>query len=152
MRITHVVNQISDAARQFLDIEAGVDFSESEYEDDDREDDRRSSFFAILASASSDLCFNDSAYFIDDEDVDEPDPHATQTTLTWSQWDDGQTNDLFESILARAQNYRKHRPRIPLDETNGVGEIFRLPTTQDWPLWRIPCRVCLLTLYFDCQG
>lgn len=150
--LTSLAQQIPRGVRRFLDLEAGVD------DDDDSvgggsEDDE----FSPLIIPQ--IIFHGTKIYVDDFINNDKDPAelneaSTQQQLSWTQLPDREDGfgQLLTEILERSLNSggRNLALREATEHPNQAFAQVRMPPTfDDFPLWRVACRVRLLNSFRD---
>ena len=140
------MHRLPPSVRRFLDLEAGVDDDEERNHDDEEEEEEEEAlrsapfFFTACIQKLIDYITDN---FIDDHSRPSRDqpvrPHRTWNSLLNHDDDD----EIFGDLLKRAQE--RSRTRLPaiasLIENEERDAIRARPSADDYPLWRVKCRV-----------
>jgi hypothetical protein len=108
------------------------------------------------------IIFHGTKIYVDDfinndKDPAELDEASTQQQLSWKQLPDREDGfgRLLTEILERSLNSGgrnlalREATEHPDDITTSLVQVGRSPTSRDFPLWRVACRVRLLNSFND---
>jgi hypothetical protein len=138
MKIAH------DSVNPFLDLEATVGDEEEEEEEEEEENDGASAGVKDYKCPS--LQWHLLGGFIDDEPIK---PHYVPLRQMDNTLDQDDRHDLVASLAERytsgsktipQENDRNERPLDPV-LVSTIENITRLPTDDDYPFWRVRCKV-----------
>ena len=131
---------------QFFDLEATVGDRDEEEDESDGDDGTSAQFSTVTVSLKQLLGFIQDNPIIDTQD-DAPQRHSLEVEDSgWVEL----VASLEKCYASRHCVDEGDRNERPLDPTiaSSIEKITRLPTNDDYPLWRVRCKVFLTSIIF----